>query len=172
MRRLIIGLVAVLASVGQAGAATWNVTQLSNTGYNYFPEVSGSNVVWQSWIGDYSEIFLYDGTSTTQLTSSSHDGWNPKVSGSNVVWRGWDGSDWEIFLYNGTPIHQLTNTGYNYSPEVSGSNVVWRDVSGSDSEIFLYLELALSILSLLQTGHGDGVLAVGVGLQRGWAVGG
>jgi hypothetical protein len=46
------------------------------------------------------EIFLYDGTSTTQLTNNDllHD-IAPQINDNGwVVWGGQDGSDYEIFL--------------------------------------------------------------------------
>lgn len=56
------------------------------------------SVVWDGYDGSAYEIFLYDGTSTTQLTNNSYDDRQPQIYGSSVVWDGIDGSDCEVFL--------------------------------------------------------------------------
>ena len=108
--------------------------------------ISGNNVVWQ-WedtSGGTSEIFLYDGTTTTQLTSDDgmhNNNTNPQVSGSNIVWQGhiWWVSNSEIFLYDGTTTTRLTDNSYiDRNPQVSGDNIVWEGFDGNDYEIFLY----------------------------------
>ncbi|MHC4445016.1 MAG: TolB family protein, partial [Planctomycetota bacterium] len=138
-----------------------STTQLTNNSYgDYFPQVSGSNVVWQGYDGNDYEIFLYDGTSTTQLTNNSYQDIDPQVSGSNVVWSGGYPYDSEIFLYDGTSTTQLTNNSYgDYFPQVSGSNVVWQgdyfpQVSGSNvvwqcREIFIAQRDPISSLNVL-----------------------
>ena len=71
-----------------------------NTTTDMCPEISGSNVVWQGHDGEDYEIFIYDGTTTTQLTNNSYyasDG-HPKVSGSNVVWHYTTAVRSEIFV--------------------------------------------------------------------------
>ena len=71
---------------------------------------------------DY-EIFLYDGTSTTQLTDNDYDDDCPQINDNGyVVWRDDDGSDYEIFLYDGTSTTQLTNNDYDdYSPQINNN---------------------------------------------------
>ena len=44
------------------------------------------------------EIFLWDGSTTTQITHNSGIDTEPAISGSNVVWSGYDGNDWEIYM--------------------------------------------------------------------------
>ena len=80
--------------------ASWPVTQLTDNSYDdFYPQVSGSNVVWHGFggSGGTGEVFLYNGSDTTQLTNNSYDDLYPQVSGSTIAWYGWDGSDWEIF---------------------------------------------------------------------------
>lgn len=137
----------IFLGVGQAKVAAFTINQLTNNNFvNFYPDISGSNVVWG--VNDYEEedgttfadVFLYDGTTTTQLTGNGEfdDEYSPQVSGSNVVWTGYDGNDSEIFFYDGTTTTQLTNNSDDEFPEVSGSNVVWSSTDGNDSEIFLY----------------------------------
>ena len=59
-----------------------------NSYYDQNPQIYGSNVVWEGYDGNDYEIFLYDGSSTTQLTNNSYDDQNPQIYESNVVWGG------------------------------------------------------------------------------------
>jgi hypothetical protein len=100
--------------------------------------------VWHGYEGYGSdfEIFLYDGTSTTQLTNDSYPQLNPQINDNGyVVWSGYDGPGDEIFLYDGTSTTQLTNNSYaDRFPQINDNGyVAWeRWLTGSDSEILLY----------------------------------
>jgi hypothetical protein len=60
-------------------------------------------VVWRGWDGADPEIFLYDGTVTTQLTDNDCDDHYPQINASGCVV--WEGSD--IFL--ATPVAVVDN---------------------------------------------------------------
>ncbi|MHC4617681.1 MAG: hypothetical protein ACYTEQ_07995, partial [Planctomycetota bacterium] len=60
--------------------------------YGGYPKVAGWNVVWTEWTPDplwgfNKEIFLFDGNSTTQLTSTTtqYGNFGPFVSDANNV---------------------------------------------------------------------------------------
>ena len=56
-------------------------------------------MVCEGWDGSDYEIYLYDGTTATQLTDNSYDDYFPQINANGyVVWEGWDGLDEEIFL--------------------------------------------------------------------------
>jgi len=56
---------------------------------------------------DNNEVFLYNGTTISQLTSDNNADMWPKInSQGRIVWERYDGSDWEIMLYTGTTIIQ------------------------------------------------------------------
>lgn len=97
-----------------AQAVTYQVTQLySSSNYTAEPQVSGDNVVWYARDGLYpadSEIFFYDGVTTTQFTGNSDSDISPQISGNNIVWEGWD-DGWEIFHFDGVTTTQLTSGG-------------------------------------------------------------
>ena len=93
-------------------------TQLTDTGLNRHPDISGSNVVWYGFDGVSYEIFLWDGVTTTQLTSNSSFVRDPVVSGSNVVWRGYDGDD-EIYM---TTFYVGCGDGVIMNPEECDDN--------------------------------------------------
>jgi hypothetical protein len=99
-------------------------------------------VVWSEHDGSDEEIFLYNGTTTVQLTDNSYDDYSPRINDSGqVVWYGgWEESNYEIFLYNGSTTVQLTDNSFNDAhPELNNSGqVVWVGIDDSDREIYLY----------------------------------
>jgi hypothetical protein len=87
---------------------TFTIRQLATNVSNF--NISGNNVVWSGYDGNDYEIYLYDGSSTIQLTdNNSHGRSNPKISGNNLVWAGDDGTNSEISLYNGSSTIQLSD---------------------------------------------------------------
>ena len=105
--------------------------------------ISSNNVVWAGNDGNDSEIFLYDGITTTQLTDNDSVDFFPFVSGNNVVWTGGSSSDddssTEVFFYDGKNTIQLTDNDFlDFAISISGNNVIWFGNDGNDSEIFLY----------------------------------
>jgi hypothetical protein len=114
--------------------------QINNNGY----------VVWQGRDDDSgidSEIFLYDGTNTIQLTDNSYEDHSAQINDNGyVVWCGMAGEEYgfgEIFLYDGTGITRLTNNShFDEHPQINNNGyVVWQGGYGFDSpdnEIFLY----------------------------------
>ncbi|MCG8405080.1 MAG: PEP-CTERM sorting domain-containing protein [Phycisphaerales bacterium] len=138
-----------LAAAAQATAAVvpvvpntqWPITQITDQYFSAVagsPRVSGSNVVWHGHDGNDLEIFMYDGSTTQQLTNNDYMDTAPTVSGSNVVWHGdHNGQDREIFLYDGSTTTRITNNNTNdVEAEISGSNIVWRNSTGD--RIFHY----------------------------------
>jgi beta propeller repeat protein len=120
---------------------TDHTTRITNDfDVDWYPDVSGSNVVWAC----KADLCLWDGTTTTLITTSD-EGYvlSPaRISGSNVVWECRDGNDSEICFWDGTfPIEivQITNNEtLDFAPAISGSNVVWHGDDGSDYEIYLW----------------------------------
>ena len=107
------------------------------------PKINNNDdVVWRSWDGFDYEIFLYDGTNTTQITDNSYDDIFPKINNIGyVVWQGRkDGLTYEIFLYDGTTTTQITDNSYSDQyPQINNNNyVVWQGLYESHYWIFLY----------------------------------
>ncbi len=107
-------------------------------------------VVWDGHDGSDFEIFLYDGTTTTQLTNngSGEEDYSPHLNNNgHVVWAGGEHPN-EIFLYDGTSTTQLTNNDYEETyPQINDDGyAVWMGCegggcylgTGADFEIFLY----------------------------------
>ena len=73
---------------------TYMSPQLNNNGY----------VVWFDYDGSDTDVFLYDGSNTIQLTDNDYDDFYPKINDNDwVVWQGYTESivpSGEIFLYD------------------------------------------------------------------------
>lgn len=111
----------------------YKITHLADTLYDLpSPKISGNNVVWTDFDGTDLEIYLYNGSTTLQLTNNASHDKLLQISGNNAIWSSFDGNDTEIYLYNGSTTLQLTNnTTADRSPQISGNNVVW--VNGEHS---------------------------------------
>jgi len=130
------------------GTSTIQITD--NTLDDTNPEISGNNLVWIAQdpalqdadppeSGSDNEIYLYNGTSTTQLTDNSVNESALKISGENIVWAASDGNDNEIYLFDGTNTTNISDNNYDDAvPEISGTNVVWEGFDGQDFEIYLF----------------------------------
>ncbi|MEM8723431.1 MAG: hypothetical protein AAGE84_29800 [Cyanobacteria bacterium P01_G01_bin.39] len=141
-----------------------NTSELTTSG-TFVPvnsnSVSGDNIVWSNSIGqEFSDIFFYDGMTTTQITDNNLRNILPSVSGSNIAWTGTDGftendtgtnafkgnETGEVFFYNGTETIQLTDDDVEDKViDISGNNVIWFSGDSAllpgllpSSELFLY----------------------------------
>ena len=85
MRKVIMSAIATAVSfaLSLTVLGAWPVTV--NTGDDEHPEISGRRVVWYGFDGNDSEIFLYDGKGTIQLTNNAQDDWNPQIDGRRVA---------------------------------------------------------------------------------------
>ena len=157
------GLVVLLASflswllIPALGIAQIIYPITDNSYDDLYPQINDNGyVVWQEWDGSDWEIFLYNGTTITQLTNNSYDDGYPQINKSGyVVWQEWDGEDYEIFLYDGTTTKQITHNSYDDGyPQINKNGyVVWQEWDGSDSEIFLYN--GTTTIQLTNNSYGD-----------------
>lgn len=60
------------------------ILQITSSSTNLNARVSGGKVVWERWIGDKWQIFLFDGVTTRQLTEGDVS-FNPDIEGNNIV---------------------------------------------------------------------------------------
>jgi hypothetical protein len=97
------------------------------------PSVWGNRVVWHASDGNDDEIFLWNGSTTQQLTDNATDDRNADISGSRVTWESADGVQvWK----NGTT-SLVTGSAGAQQPRIDGLDVVWQASDGSDNEIYL-----------------------------------
>ncbi|MFW5866742.1 MAG: PEP-CTERM sorting domain-containing protein [Armatimonadota bacterium] len=115
----------------------FEVHQLTdNDGDDEGPDVDNGNIVWSGPGGGSSEIYLWDGSTTTRLSTNAVGDWTPRIHAGSVVWdRGdqivyWDGSDETL----------LTGTSTSdYLPVVHDGQVAWRRTdSAGDSWAYFW----------------------------------
>jgi serralysin len=98
---------------------------------DFEPQINDNGqVVWRGHDGSDTEIFLYDGSSTIQLTDDEYGDSFPKINNNGyVVWQRFDDPDWEIFLYDGTNVTNISNdpSRRDDHPQINDSgHVVWQ----------------------------------------------
>ncbi len=135
-----------------------DTVRLTDNGFHdFFPQISGQNVVWVENRPGGAQIYLYDGVTkeTQQISNNANYANHPQIDGNIVVWQGNDGNFDEIFAWDGTSVTQLTDNNYNdQMPQISGNHVVWQALSkgsGDGIEIF-HAELTLGYAATDQGG--------------------
>ncbi len=119
-----------------------HILNISNTltESDYNPRINSNDyVAWYGKVGSDTEIYLYNGGGTINISNSSFADKAPELNDSNhVVWQGHDGNDWEIFLYDGT-MHQITNNDADdESPIINNAgDLLWKRTNGSVEELVL-----------------------------------
>jgi len=94
------------------------------------------NVVWYESDGMDTEIFLYNGMDTIQITDNTWDDKYPLISNNgHVVWR--TGNSNRTWLYDGVTSIEIGLGGTKHHINNNGQ-VVWEVDDGSGHEIFLY----------------------------------
>ena len=137
--RISYGFFPVTAIFLYSGSTLNNVIGFANYPLiNNNPQINDNGyVVWQRSDGTDREIFLYDGSTITQLTDNDYDDWEPEINNNgHVVWGSAEG----IFLYDGSTTTKLSDMGTQYEINDNGY-VVWSEKTGNewdDWEIFLY----------------------------------
>jgi hypothetical protein len=101
-----------------------------------WPQISGQNVVWTSWLEqpDDGNVYLYDGVTTTKISDNELTPFpsNPQISGDYVTWR----SRERLFLYDGEDILDISGDCPNITrADMYGGNIVWGTIA---HEICLY----------------------------------
>lgn len=141
---LMIGTVATGCSQALASGFEVTIQQLtSNNTVDQFPQIWGSNVVWQgvggSDGGTDNEIFLFDGISITQLTTNTVHDLNPRVSSAGVYWERGAGTAAEVIYHNGVTETGLTsNSVADVGITASGNLAAWVQGAGTAQDIMLW----------------------------------
>ncbi len=118
------------------------------------PQINNSGYV--VWSGDFvlntvyisSDIYLYNFSTTTNLTDSMYYAYSPRINDKGyVVWYARDGydqlpqtgSDYEIYSYNGSETQQLTeNDCDDIDPGINiDGSIIWVGFDGTDNEIYI-----------------------------------
>jgi hypothetical protein len=132
-------------SDGTSTRLTKNTTQEANL------QIDGNFMIWQSYEGSISEVFQdygsnipgeiyrYDGTAATRITTNSVEEKDVQLSGGNILWAASDGDDYEIYFFNGTTTVALTNNALDdYIPVLNGNRAAWLQVNNDQENLFFY----------------------------------
>ncbi len=144
MPRSLGSLFVVLLAIGTAHADSWQITQLTdNDTDDTYPKTAGSQAAWLGRDdvadGNDTEVYRYDGITTTKLTDNTISESSVEVSDHRVAWSAYDGTDSDIYLYDNGAVQQLTNSDTNdSSPVVSDTFVAWRGDVGADPGVYCY----------------------------------
>jgi hypothetical protein len=134
-----------LASVGFAAlaeAARFGVLTLSNQNDSvseFRPRLKDGFVVWQSGSGAFSEVWLWDGEVTQNLSSNGVADENPELDGIHVVWQQGAGGSRDIAVHDlltGQTL-VLVSPGDEIFPVVSGITLAWVEMVDTDGEVFV-----------------------------------
>ena len=111
-------------------------------------EVSGDKILWTGSVdGLDSEIFVYNGNNTVQLTDDNLNQSRPLIDGNNIFWivdnryQDFYLHSYDLFLYDGTQIRQLSQIeGFISDLKIQGNYVAWSQNEGISQAqgIFLY----------------------------------
>lgn len=123
------------------GATTIELTDNARLYYmGAAPALSNGQVVWID--GTNYQVYLWDGTTTRQISDNAGICSNPKISNGQVVWRveiGYGSGEYDIYLYDGVNVKQIASNVWAPYPEISNGQVVWTTiVSGVGSLLYLY----------------------------------
>ncbi|MFQ6087312.1 MAG: hypothetical protein ACE5K0_00215, partial [Candidatus Methanofastidiosia archaeon] len=86
----------------------------------------GVHVVWEGYDGSDDEIYYWDGTTVSKISTHAdnvnNSDYNPQIAvdgGVHVVWEGYDGSDWEIYYTSERPERRRVNINNTIKPLAS-----------------------------------------------------
>ena len=151
-------LVAVFLSL-QASASGQIQRINGTTTHNHYPKISGNYVAWRGDDGGSAGIFLYDGSTVSQISHPVEGlpglDWVSSIDGGKVAWTGLL-SSWtsrEVFFYDGSAVSRLTdNSDGDQDPRISGNNVVWSTLRPS-GETAVYRYDCISVQRLTNPGE-------------------
>ena len=108
--------------------------QLSGSSNNANPKVArDGQVVWEGWVEDRWQVFMFDGVSVRQMTSGAM-AIDPDIEGSWLVYRQKnenEGGGWRVRLYD-LLTERVTDLGEGMEPELDGEELLWSVWDGEE----------------------------------------
>ena len=114
------------------------------------PQVNNNGCITWAGVGDSSndtEIYLYDGAETFQITDNDYSDVLPKINNNNyIVWNGNNGTTYEtneIYLYDNVSISQITDNDIgDQNVQINDNGLivweVWTRAGLVDPDVYLY----------------------------------
>ncbi len=115
--------------------------QITNSGNNTNPKISAGRVVWEGWTSDGWQVFFFDGTKVTQLTSGDLS-MNPDVEGDYISYGRRDVSGtWRSVVYSISKkeAQEITIGISSKKPKVRGNKIILAG-TGVEEEFPLTVE--------------------------------
>lgn len=76
-------------------------TQVTNDRYNnMYPSSRNGKMVWQGWVGNDWEIFLFQGNELTMITDNTTHDITPSVNGTHIIWQSFETGVWQMKVYD------------------------------------------------------------------------
>ncbi|HSX00500.1 MAG TPA: hypothetical protein VLH38_05685 [Patescibacteria group bacterium] len=89
------------------------------------------NIVWFARTNGYFQIYRYDGSQTTQLTTDAGDHYTPRISGNNMTWNDPTPTP-SVALYNIATATKTTLDTTASNAYIDGDRIVYTKVTGSN----------------------------------------
>ncbi len=104
------------------------------------PSLHNGKIAWAEQAdNDYFQIFLWNGTTITQITMTSYNNLFPNLHNGKIAWAGEKNGHFQIFYWDGDNITQITDTDYdNEYPKLYNGKIVWHGYKDGDAEIFYW----------------------------------
>ena len=142
--------------------STKKTVQLTNSGNNVNPQISGNHVAWEGVKGGTWQIFLFDGMKITQITESGGPKQDIDLKDGLLTYSAKESSGWQIYLHNigSKSTEKISQRGSNRNPTIENSTVIWESGADSGLTMFEYNMTNKSIRKLAKNAGGDAEGAV------------
>lgn len=96
-------------------------------------------IIWKGNSGAKSEIYTFNGSEITQLTSNSEADKAPRVHGETAIWLELVDSYYQAVFFDGVETTRIsTNNNRNEDLQLGAGTATWRGHDGNDFEIFYF----------------------------------
>ncbi len=129
------------------GTSTTNITTGFQTVSSDYYNLSGNNAVFVGQRpGDtYSNVYKYDGSNLTRITSDQYNVYQCAVDGNNIAWYGNN----RVYFYDGNSATQVHQSSFSGNLLISGNNIAWTDKASTygQSHVYLWNGTSVSVVS-------------------------
>ena len=144
-------------------ASQWNITQLTDNDSDDCLLTLNNNgfAAWNGWcgaVGEDTELFLYDGMTTFQITDNSRkEYWHSMNDNGKIVWpQGTDiGTKICMYDYESKTTSDISYIG-GYMPDINNNDVmVWDGWDPEDSDLDIFISDGSSITNISDSSYDE-----------------
>jgi len=116
---------------------------------DYYPTVSGSSIAWSEHSDGNSDVFIYNGTQTTNISDDGNttEDINPYVSGTNVAWMKKTNGIYKVMFWDGTNTVAVSGNAF------PGLREYINDINGDSVLLTVTMDCDFSDGTSWETGH-------------------